>query len=35
MNQYAVWMVCVPLPLSILALWGMVLVARNWRSIRW
>jgi len=34
-NANIVWWVCVPLPLSILAIWGVILVARNWRQIRW
>jgi hypothetical protein len=35
MNSYTVWFLCVPVPLAVLGFWGLVLVARNWRSLRW
>lgn len=35
MHYDIVWLVCVPIPLSILGVWGAVRVVRNWRQLRW
>lgn len=35
MTPDLVWWFCVPIPLGILAVWGVVLFLRNWRNVRW
>jgi hypothetical protein len=35
MNQQLLWLLCVPIPLGILAVWGVLVLWRNWDRVRW
>lgn len=29
------WSICVPVPLTILAVWGLLTLYRGWNDLRW